>query len=256
MSSSRPSLHREREVVAPGFADVAPVPRWRIPVLQSIAVAHILAGALEILKVGLNALWKIPYTGGPLALPGLVTVEVARFLNSFTQVSPTNRDVFWFKSQWIVFKAQSTGSFLGLMMGVHLAAGVTYMAVGYGLSKRHQAARWLDVAMVGLAGSLAIAHGLALLWVGDRWTMFGVESLALAILVAVPILAFLTSPQTAALFAKRDLDSGSPRRRRRWWMLSLQCLWAILIFALAVALTGLFGLGPMAEFVWFAAEVT
>jgi hypothetical protein len=257
MSSSPPSLDRERQVNAPGAADLAPIPRWRIAVLQSIAVAHILAGAGELLKVEVNTLWKDYYTGGPLGSPGRVTVEVAGFLSSFSQVSPEKHELFWSKPQWLVFKGPlSTGNFLGLMMRVHLAAGLIHMSVGYGLWKRRQAARWLDVAMVGLAGSLAIAHGIALVQVGGNWMMFGIAALTLAIFVAVPILAFLTSPETGALFANRNPSAGSPRRRRHWWMSSLQCLWALWIYALAAALTGLFGLGPMVEFVWFAAEVT
>jgi hypothetical protein len=111
--------------------------------------------------------------------------------------------------------------------------------------------------VLGLAGSLAIAHGLALLRVEDMiWRMVGIAALALAVFVALPILAFLTSPETGALFANRNQSAGSPRRRRHWWMLSLQCAWALSIFALAAALTGLFGLGPMVECVSFAAEVT
>ncbi len=86
--------------------------------------------------------------------------------------------------------------------------------------------------------------------------MFGIAALPLAIFVALPILAFLTSPETGALFTNRNPGAGSPRRLRHWWMLSLQGPWALSICALAAALTGLFGLGPMVEFVWFAAEVT
>ncbi len=53
--------------------------------LRSVAAAHVLAGTLEFLKVAGNLLLGLPYTGGPLALPGVVTVLLARVLYGFWQ---------------------------------------------------------------------------------------------------------------------------------------------------------------------------
>jgi hypothetical protein len=47
--------------------------------------AHVLAGKLEFLKVSGNLNLGLPYTGGPLALPGVVTVLLARVLYGFSQ---------------------------------------------------------------------------------------------------------------------------------------------------------------------------
>jgi len=78
MFSSPRSLRPESEVPSSDPAEVAPIPLWRVAVLRGIAVAHVLAGTMELLKVAGNFLLKLPYTGGPLALPGVMTVEFAR----------------------------------------------------------------------------------------------------------------------------------------------------------------------------------
>jgi uncharacterized membrane protein (DUF2068 family) len=210
---------------------------------------------MELLKVAGNFLLKLPYTGGPLALPGVMTVEFARFLNNLTLMSPSGANAFQIRSRWVVHQAQSTGSFLIAMMAAHIALAALNAALGYGLWRRRPWARWLDVGVLGLVGFLAIAHGAALLWVGEIWREFGIAAFVLPLVVALPILAFLISPRTGVLFVNRDEAPGTPRRRR-WWMLSVQCVVALLVLALASALLVLFGLGPMAEVVWIAAGIT
>src|SRR5690349_1325190 len=128
MSPSRPSPTAESAVSDPGLAGVAPPPRGRVAVLRTIAAAHLVAGIVEVLQVGGNALLQLPYTGGPLALPGFVTVVVARWLFSLTLRWPSDRDAFEFGSRWIEHQAQSLGSFLGAMMAAHVALGALVAA--------------------------------------------------------------------------------------------------------------------------------
>jgi hypothetical protein len=254
MFSSPLSPRTVSEVPSADPAKVAPIPLWRVAVLRSIAATHVLAGTMELLKVAGNFLLKLPYTGGPLALPGVVTVVLARFLNSLTLMSPSDAPAFQMRSQWIVNQAGSTGSFLVAMMAAHIALGAFNAALGYGLWRRSPWARWLDVAVLGLVGVLAIAHGAALLWVGRIWREFAIAAFVLSVVVALPILAFLISPQTGVLFVNRDEAPAAPRKRR-WWMLSVQWIVAFLVLALASALVVLFGLGPMVEVVWIAAGI-
>jgi hypothetical protein len=109
---------------------------------------------------------------------------------------------------------------------------------------------------LGLAQLLAIAHGAALLWwVAGVWPGSAIVVMALFLIVPPPILAFLLSPRTGDLFANRD-DALPARRKRRWWTLSLQCGIGVLVVALALVLLALFDLGPMAEIIWIAAQVT
>ncbi len=255
MSSSLSSRPPESEVSLAGPAEVAAGPRWRIAVLRSIAAAHVVAGILELLKVAGNFLLKLPYTGGPLALPGVVTVEIARFLYGLAVSSSSDPIALGLRSRWIVHQAQSIGSFLGAMMAAHIALGALNAALGYGLWRRRPWARWLDVAVLGLAGFVAVLHGAALIWHEDIWRVIGIMAVVPPLIVAPPILAFLISPRTGVLFSRGDESAVAPRRRR-WWMLSLQCAVGLLVLALAVALGVLFGLGPMAEVVWMAAEAT
>lgn len=255
MHSSLPPPSPEPEVSPPCPAEVAPVPRWRVAVLRSIAAAHLVAGILECLKVALNFLWRLPYTGGPLALPGVVTAELSRFLYSLALVSSSDQRTFDFKSRWIIDRAQSTGHFLGIMMAAHIALGALNVALGYGLWLRRRWARWLDVAVLGLAGLMTMAHGAALVRVGGNWREFGIVALVVPLVFALPAVAFLVSPRTGVLFADRG-EGVATRRRRPWWMLSLQCAAALVVVALAGGWLALFGLGPMAEVVWIAAEMS
>jgi uncharacterized membrane protein (DUF2068 family) len=258
MFSSVPSLTPESEVSRSVPARVAPSPSWRLTVLRSIAAAHVLAGALEFLKVAGNLALKLPYTGGPLAVLGLASVVVARLLYALSQNSRPDSTVMEFWTLWIQHQAETTGSFLGAMVAVHIALGVLNVALGYGLWRRLNWARWLDVVVLGLADLFAMTHFAAflwVLWVVGQWPPPVYLVVILPLVVPAPILAFLISSRTGQLFANRD-DALPARRKRRWWTLSLQCVIGVLIAALALILMALFAVGPMAEVVWIAAGFT
>ncbi len=255
MHPSRPPLSTESEIARPVPADAAPGAHWRLAVLRSIAAAHFLAGIIEVLKVAGNSLLRLPYTGGPLALPGVETVILAQVVYALSQNSSLDPEAFQLRTHWIVYQAQSTGGFLGDMMAAHIALAALNAALGYGLWRRLNWARWLDAAALGLAGLLAVAHGVALLRFVGIGPTFGLVAVALPLVVAVAIPAFLLSPRTGALFVNRQ-DGPMAPRKRRWWTLSLQWVVGVLVLALSVALLTLFGLGPMVEVVWIAAELT
>jgi hypothetical protein len=246
----------ESEVVRPASTEIAPSPRWRILVLRSIAAAHFVAGIVEVLKVAGNVVLELPYTAGPLALPGVMTVLLARLVYGLTLSPSADPDAFLRRTNWIAYQAQTTGNFLGAMIAAHLALGALNAALGYGLWRRLSWARWLDAATLGLAGLFAAAHGAAMIWVRGLWRDFGIITTAPALLVAAPIVAFLLSPLTSVLFVSRDDTPTAPRGKRRWWTLSLQWVVGVLVLALALALLLLLGLGPMAEVVWVAAGLT
>jgi hypothetical protein len=239
-------------------AAVAPSPPWRRAVLQSIAAAHLLAGMLEFLKVAGNVALSLPYTAGPLAVPGVVSVAVARLLYALSQTSRPDSNMLEYWTRWIAYQAETTGMFLGAMMAAHIALGVLNVALGYGLCRRLNWARWLDVVVLGLTDLFAITHlagFLWVLWVVGQWPPPAYLVVTLPFVVPAPILAFLISSRTGRLFANRD--EGQPaRRKRRWWTLSLQCLIGVLVVALALVLMALFGVGPMVEIVWIAAGFT
>jgi hypothetical protein len=227
-------------------------------VLRSIAAVHLLAGALELLKVAGNLALRLPYTAGPLALPGLVSVVVARLLYALSQTSRPDSNVLEFWTRWIQYQAETTGIFLGVMAAVHIALGVLNVALGYGLWRRLNWARWLDVVVLGLTDLFAMTHFAAflwVLWVVGQWPPPAYFVVVLPLVVPAPILAFLISSRTGHLFANRD-DALPARRKRRWWTLSLQWLIGVLVVALALVLMALFAVGPMAELVWIAAGFT
>jgi uncharacterized membrane protein (DUF2068 family) len=255
MSSSPSSPPIEVEVSGTGSAGVAPPSRWRVAVLRTVAAAHVVAGIVEILQVGGNALLRLPYTAGPLSLPGAVAVVVARFLFCLTKGWPSDLETFHLRSHWIENQAQSLGSFLGAMMAAHVALGALAAALGYGLWRRRPWARWLDIAVLGASGFLVLAHVAALFGVRGMWREFAVVAWVSPLVVVLPILAFLLSPRTGRLF-RDGSEMGAAPWRRRWWTLSLQWAAGLLVVAMACALVLLFGLGPMAEAVWIAAEAT
>ena len=80
---------------------------------------------------------------------------------------PREYAAFWPRSEWIVRQAQTTGSFLGIMMVAHLVMAMLNVAVGYGLWRRRRWARWLDVAMLSLTGCLVLQHDATLIWVSS-----------------------------------------------------------------------------------------
>jgi hypothetical protein len=224
-------------------------------VLRSIAAAHLLAGTLEFLKVAGNLALRLPYTGGPLALPGVASVILARAGYALSQGSQLESEALELRTHWIQYQAETTGSFLGAMMAAHVALGALNAALGYGLWRRLNWARWLDIVVLGLAELFAITHFAAFLWVVGQWPPPAYLVVTLPLVVSAPILAFLISSRTGHLSANRD-DVLPVRRNRRWWTLSLQRVIGVLILALALVLMALFGLGPMAEVVWIAAGLT
>ncbi len=255
MFSSPPTLRPEPELSFSDEAAVAAKSRWRMAVLRGIAAAHVVAGAVELLRVGGNFAMKLPYSGGPLGLTGAKTIFLARFIDVGALSLPRDSEAVWLRSDWMVRHAQTMGTFLGIMMAAHIAVGMLNVAVGYGLWKRRRWARWLDVAILSLACCLVLVHGAALLWFSSRWMNLGDPKLIPLLVVAVPILAFLVSPRTGVLFAGGNEADRSPRRRH-WWTLSVQWLMALLILAVALVLVELFSFGPMVEVVRLAAELT
>jgi hypothetical protein len=262
MSASVPSPPPGSEVSRSVPAGVKPIPRWRLKVLRSIAAAHLLAGTLEFLKVAGNLALSLPYTAGPLALPGVASVVVARLLYALSQSSHPDLNVLVPSTHWIQYQAESTGLFLGAMMAAHSVLVMLNLALGYGLWRKLNWARWLGVVVLGLAELFAIAHVAAFLWllrVVGEWPPPGflVAMLVVALLLVAPaaISAFLISPQTGALFANPD-EALPARPKRRWWTLSFQRLIGVLIVALSLVLMALFSVGPMAEIVWIAAAFT
>jgi hypothetical protein len=144
MSSSPPSLGSRPEL---SDSAVAPNSRWRAAVLRGIAAAHIVAGAFDLLSVAGNFAMKLSYSGGPLGFTGARTTYLARFIDGPVLMLPRDYAAFWPRSEWIVRQAQTTGSFLGIMMAAHLAVAMLNVGVGYGLWRRRRSARWLDVAI-------------------------------------------------------------------------------------------------------------
>jgi hypothetical protein len=66
----------------------------------------------------------------------------------------------------------------------------------------------------------------------------------------------MISRRTRAIFVNPHIQGKSPRGRRPWWLLSLQCLAAFLVLVQAVGILLLFSLGPFAEFVWLCAGLS
>jgi hypothetical protein len=255
MSSSPPSLRSRPELSDSAAVAVAPNSRWRAAVLRGIAAAHIVAGAFDLLRVAGNFAMKLSYSGGPLGFTGARTIYLARFIDGPVLMLPRDYAAFWPRSEWIVRQAQTTGSFLGIMMAAHLAVAMLNAGVGYGLWRRRRWARWQDVAMLSLAGCLALAHGATLIWLSDRWMQLWNPELFAPLVVAVPIVAFLVSRRTGVLFAGGNEADRTPRRRH-WWTLSVQWFLALLILPVAWELVELFSSGPMVEVVRIAVEVT
>ena len=110
------------------------------------------------------------------------------------------------------------------------------------------ASRWRIVVLKHVAAAHAVA--------GAVGSIIGRVNLLLPPLVATPVLVFMSCPGTRALFRDRDVEAGSaPRRRRPWWLLSVQCLAGLLVIILAVGLIMLFSLGPMVEVVLLNANL-
>lgn len=191
-----------------------------------------------------------------MGLLGVLTIHLARFLNSLLRVSPADPIAFWGKSEWIVQNAGTSHDFFAAMVAAHVALGTINLALGQWLWRRRRWARPLEIALVGLAGFVAATHGIALLWVGGQWKMLGVVVLLLPILVVVPILSFLILPRTAALFRDSTPDVKIARRHRPWWMLSLQWFAALVVLALAAGILLVLSVGPMVEVAWVGIHLT
>jgi hypothetical protein len=271
MSSSIPSPTHEPNLLSPVPGEGAPSSPLRLAMLRSIAAAHVLAGALEFLKVAGNLLLRLPYTDGTLALPGRATVLLARVLYDLSQGQPLASPNWVARTEWIRVQADTTGSFLVAMMAAHTVLGMLNVGLGLGLWRRQSWARWLDVVALGLATLFAVAHLAAWFrvsghgticevlavwfWVSGHGTISELIVEALRLVAPAFILAFLISPRTGDIFAIRD-DALPARRKRQWWTLSLQGGIGILTAVLGLILVALFDLGPMAEIVGIAAQLT
>ena len=119
MPSSAPSSTDEPEFLRSDSQKGEPISPLRLAMLRSLAAAHIIAGTLEFLKVAGNLLLRLPYTGGTLALPGVVTLEMARVLYDLSQGHPPASPNWESRTYWIRCQADTTGSFLHAMMAAH-----------------------------------------------------------------------------------------------------------------------------------------
>ena len=113
------------------------------------------------------------------------------------------------------------------MVAAHLALGMPASRSGPGtLAASAHWVRQLEIVLISLAGIVTAAHGVAI-WVADPWKELGVVLAAfLPILIVVPVLTFLLLPGTAVLFRDSTPDARVARRKRPWWMLSLQWIGA------------------------------
>ena len=192
-----------------------------------------------------------------MGLLGVLTLQVARFLNSLAVVSLADPIAFRGRSQWIMRTAQVSQDFFVAMVAAHIALGLLNIALGQGLWRRRPWARRLEIPLVGLAGVVAAAHGVLLVWAGGEWRWFGLVVLVLLALGhrADPLrLAVASNGGPLRGDALEDVPAG--RRRRAWWMLSLQWLAGLLALILAAAIFLLLNLGPMVEIAWLAIYVT
>ena len=203
-----------------------------------------------------NLALGLPYTGGPLGIVGFITVTAAQFINSLFVVSTSDPMSLSLRSQWIARSAGWNHDLLVAMMAAHLSLGVLNLALGHGLWHRRAWGRWLELAVIGLAGIAAMAHGLAFFLVGGRWTWFGWMPILVSLLVAAPIVGFLRSEHTRALFTNRQTAEVATPRRRPWWLLSQRWLGGLLVVALAMGIVLLFSLGPFVEVVLLSAYLT
>jgi hypothetical protein len=101
MSPSIPLPPAESEVARVASTEIAPLPQWRVVVLRSIAAAHFVAGIVEFLKVVVNLVLKLPYTAGPFALPGVVSVILARVVYALSQGLSYDAEELQLRTRWI-----------------------------------------------------------------------------------------------------------------------------------------------------------
>ncbi len=228
----------------------------RIAALRVLAAAHVIVGLAELSRVAGNLLLQESYMGGLMGLFGALTIQFVQLFNSLLLVSPADLNAFWLKSAWIVRTADSSHPFFVAMMAAHFALGMFNLVLGQGLWRRRPWARQIEIILVGLAGSVAAAHGIALLWVVRLWSDLGVLALVTSIPVVVPIWIFLMLPGTAALFRESTSHVPVVQRRRPWWMLSFQMFAGLAAFALALGLLLVFNLGPMVEVAWVVIQLT
>ena len=89
---------------------------WRGGFLRVLGAAHVLVGLTELSRVLGNLSMQVGYLGGPLGLLGVLTLQVARFLNSLAVASLTDPIEFWGRSQWIMRTAQVSQDFFVAMV--------------------------------------------------------------------------------------------------------------------------------------------
>jgi hypothetical protein len=204
MPSRAPSSTHDPELLRSESEKGVPISPLRLAMLRSLAAAHIIAGTLEFLKVAGNLLLRLPDTGGTLALPGVVTLEMARVLYDLSQGRPPASPNWESRTYWIRCQADTTGSFLHAMMAAHTVLVALNVILGLGLWRRQSWARWLDVTVLGPAALLNVAHHAAWFRVSGDWTISEIIVEAPLLVVPASIIAFLIAPRTGNIFATRD----------------------------------------------------
>ena len=106
-----------------------------------------MVGVTELSRVAGNFLLQVNYLGGPLGFLGVVTIHLARFLNSLLLVSPADPIAFWGKSEWIMVNAGSSHDFFAAMVAMHVTLAMFNLALGLGLWRRRPWARRLEIAL-------------------------------------------------------------------------------------------------------------
>ncbi len=223
--------------------------------LRGLAAAVVTAGVLELILVAGNGILLLGELSGPLGLIGIVTIHMARFLNSMVLVPLNDPIIFWTRSEWMIRTAGSSREYFVGMTAAHVCLGMLNILIGYGLWLRRPRARTALLWLMLIAGDLAAFHGAVLLFGGPAWKTYGLIALPLAVLVALPIIVFLMLPGTAALFHDHGPEPRIAHGRRPWWLLSMQFLAGLLVLALGIGVLLLWQLGPLVEVAWAGTHI-
>ncbi len=259
---STPTETRRTHLEEPGAS--APRPsrgdRGRLTLVQMVAAAHLVAGAVIALSVVGNLAFRVNYTGGPMGYHGSESVGLAGAFRTMSRLRAWDasefRERYGTNALWVSRQAQTNPEFFGLMAGAHLGVAGLCAGIGYGLRRLLPWARTADLVMVGGSAALATTHGAVMLASGFGFVAKGLEILEVVAVVAGPILILLGSPRTAALFDPTTAPEPRAAQERRWWTLSAQWLGAALVVALALGLARLLFLGPLVEVVWAGVLMT
>src|SRR5262245_40298268 len=155
------------DVLAPCAAEaVAPgVGRWDraiVGAVRALGTAHVLAGMLVILGIGVSFLLRAgDYIGTPLEVSsfgaGVAFAALAAQVTTFGYATPAELKRY----QWI-YAALRDDTGLAVLAMVHLNLAALLVALGYGLRRGWPWARRWDLRLLALGGVLAILHAAAL----------------------------------------------------------------------------------------------